>query len=101
MHDLSFHAGTRLCICRTQNLASSALLAVHRAVGISGAASLTASSVTEAFVSATETAPSMVVAVATLDVFSDFPSGVRVESGDALDLLSADDSFYTSSIESE
>ena len=36
------------------------------------------------------------VAVATPDVFNDLPSGLRVESGDSLDLLSADDSMLTS-----
>ena len=33
------------------------------------------------------------------DVFSDLPSGLRVESGDSLDLLSAVDSIDTSSEE--
>ena len=34
------------------------------------------------------------------DVFKDLPSGLRVESGDSLDLLSADNSMFTSSDES-
>ena len=38
--------------------------------------------------------------MATPDVFHDLPSGLRVESGDSLDLLSADGSILTSSIES-
>ena len=47
-----------------------------------------------------EVTSSLDVAVATPDVFNDLPSGLRVESGDSLDLLSADDSMFTSSVES-
>ena len=45
---------------------------------------------------ATDSAP---VAVATPDVLRDLPSGLRVESGDSLDLLSAGASIITSSSE--
>ena len=48
---------------------------------------------------ALETTGSSVVAVATPDVFNDLPSGLRVESGDSLDLLSAGVSMLTSSVE--
>ena len=46
---------------------------------------------------ALETTGSAIVAVATPDVFSDLPSGLRVESGDSLDLLLAGASILTSS----
>ena len=47
-----------------------------------------------------EVTSSVDVAGATPDVFNDLPSGLRVESGDSLDLLSADDSMFTSPDES-
>ena len=45
------------------------------------------------------TTGSSFVAAATPDVFNDLPSGLRVESGDPLDLLSADFSMFAFSIE--
>ena len=37
-------------------------------------------------------------AISGSEVFNDLPSGLRVESGDSLDLLFADDSMFTSSV---
>ena len=42
----------------------------------------------------------LAAAVAVSDVFNDLPSGLRVESGDSLDLLSTTESIDTSSVES-
>ena len=47
----------------------------------------------------TSTVSEAVAAVAVSDVFNDFPSGLRVESGDSLDLLSTIESIDTSSTE--
>ena len=69
-------------------------------VGVSGASSLLPSNVAVSAAHAQEVTFSVGVAVATPDVFNDLPSGLRVESGDSLDLLLAGDSILTSSTES-
>ena len=83
-----------------RSLVSATSLALQRIVRISGAASLLSSHVAAPTAYTLDVALSVGVAVATPDVFNDLPSGLRVESGDSLDLLSADDSILTSSAES-
>ena len=81
------------------SLISEISLTFQRIVGGSGISELPSSAAVGTAAHAHDATGSALVAVATPDVFRDLPSGLRVESGDSLDLLSAGASMFTSSSE--